>query len=305
MIYNTTKLIEAVKRNASIPTSQRRWSNDDFLAFLNEELQLTMVQKLLEIRQDYFVTTVDTSLVASQSNYTIPTSAVGWKLEAIGYVDSSGVYSRLPLITRDKRSSYSSISTATSPSAVYIMNDEVNTVPSMGTTVSGSLRFDYVQIQNELVLPSECGLISSVTDTGTDYQMTVGTVPISSGDNIDVISGTNPFNKIASNVTQTTSGMVITNTYGSGYDRAPVAGDYVCPVGKTPIPNIPEDYHPVLAQMAVMRCLASANDVKGMQAAGVVMANMITTATTRSSKRVHDSPRKIVPNNYVLNHFRG
>jgi hypothetical protein len=305
MIYNTTELIKAIKRNASIPTSQRRFNDDDFLAFLNEELQITMTQRLLAVRQDYFVQTTDTALVASQSEYDIPTSSVGWKLEAVGYLDSSSNYHKLDIVNRANRDTYKAMSTGTYPLAYYIVNDNIHTIPDMGTSVSGSLRFDYVPIQNELVLPSSCGLITSVSDTGTDYDMTVGTIPISSGDNVDVISGTNPFNKLAANMAQTTSGSVISVTYGSSFDRAPVAGDYVCPVGKSPIPNIPEDFHPVLAQMAVIRCLISANDKKGLETASVALSNMFSVLTTRSSKRVHDSPRKVVSNNYVLNMSRG
>lgn len=378
MIYTTTDLIKAIKRNASIPTSQRRFSDDDFLAFLNEELQITMVKRLLEVRQDYFVTTSDTALVASQSAYSIPSSAVGWKLEEIGYVDTNGNYSKLDKVDRARRDTFLWSATATAPAAYYFENDKINTIPNMGASVSGSIRFSYVPIQNELVLPSSCGKISSVnvdggtitacadngsglirvtvtshgfetgdsctiadvegtteangtftvtyvdadnfdldsstftnaytsggTATGATYEMTVSNIPISSGDNVDVISGTNPFNKIAANVAQATSGLVITVTYGTSFDRAPVAGDYVCPVGKTPIPNIPEDFHPVLAQMAVVRCLISANDSKGLQTASLSLSNMLSTLTTRASSRVNSSPTKIVPNNYVLNLSRG
>lgn len=305
MRYLTTDLIAAIKRDASIPSSQRRFQNDDFLAFLNEELQLTIVGELLAMRQDYFVTTVDTALVASQSNYTMPTSAVGWKLEAVWYLDTSSKEYRLPLITREQRGAYRNNSSGVSPAAVYVLNDEIRTVPDMGATVSGSLRYDFVRIQNEMVLPSSCGKITSVTDTGTDYQMTVETVPVSTGDSVDVVSGTNPYNVFARSVTTSISGSIITVTYGSSFGRAPVAGDYVCPVGKTPVANIPEDFHPVLAQAGTVRCLISANDTKGIQTQSLSLQNMLTRMRNRAGKRINDAPRKIVPNNYILNLSRG
>jgi len=304
MKYNASDLISAMRRNASIPASQVRFSNTDFLTFLNEELQLTIVGELLALRQDYFVTTIDSSLVASQSSYSIPVSAVGWKLEAIGYLDSNSNYTRLPIITRDQRSNYEGITSATAPSAVYLMGNSVVTVPDMGSSVSGSLRFDLVRIQNELVLPTSCGKISSVTDTGTDYQMTVDTVPISDGDTCDVISGSNPFNIIARAVTTSVSGSVITVTYGSDFARAPVANDYVCITGQTPYPNIPEDFHPILAQAGTVRCLIASNDEKGIQTQSVSLGNMIKRMRDRASKRVGDSPKKIVGNNYILNLMR-
>jgi len=304
MKYNASNLIEAIKRNASIPSSQVRFSNTDFLTFINEELQLTIVGELLKLRQDYFVTTIDTALVASQSSYNIPVSAVGWKLESIGYVDSDSNYTRLPIITRDQRSNYEGMTNGTYPSAVYMLGNSVVTIPSMGSSVSGSLRFDLVRIQNELVLPTSCGKISSTTDTGTVYQMTVDTVPISDGDTCDVISGTNPFNIIARAVTASISGSVISVTYGSDFSRAPVANDYICIQGQTPYPNIPEDFHPILAQAATVRCLIASNDDKGIQTQSLSLGNMLSRMRDRASKRINDAPKKIVGNNYVLNMMR-
>lgn len=305
MRYLTTDLIAAIKRDAAIPSSQRRFENADFLAFLNEELTLTIVGELLAMRNDYFVTTVDTALVASQSAYDLPSSAVGWKLETVWYLDSNSKEYRLPLITREQRGAYRNNSSGVSPAAVYLLNDKINTVPNMGSTVVGSLRYDFVRIQNELVLPSLCGAATSVSDDGSDYAITVDTVPVSTGASVDVVSGTNPFNIIARGVTTSIAGSVVTITYGSSFDRAPVAGDYVCPTGKTPVPNIPEDFHPVHAQAATVRCLIASNDAKGIQTQSLSLQNMLSRMRARAGKRVNDAPRKIVPNNYILNLSRG
>jgi len=229
---------------------------------------------------------------------------VGWKLEGIGYLDTNSKYTTLPIITRDQRSNYEGLTSANAPVAVYILGNTIHTVPNMGSSVSGSIRFDLVRIQNELVLETSCGKISSVTDTGTDYQMTVDTVPISDGDTCDVISGTNPFNIIARAVTCSVSGSVVSVTYASSFSRAPVANDYICATGKTPYPNIPEDFHPVLAQAATIRCLVAMNDSKGIQTQAGSLQNMIKRMSDRASKRIANTPKKVVGNNYVLNMMR-
>lgn len=305
MKYDSAELIEAIKRNASIPTSQTRFSNTDFLKYLNEELQLTVVGELLALREDYFVTTIDTALIGSQSTYSIPNVAVGWKLEAVGYLDTDGVYSKLPRITRDQRQNFEFLSTSDIPSAFYILGNDIVLVPEIGTNATGSLRFELVRIQNELVLPTACGKISSVTDTGTDYQLVVDTMPIADGEQVDIVSGTNPFNIIARGVTASVSGFTATITYGTDFSRAPVVNDYLCETGFTPYPNIPEDYHPVLAQAATIRCLVASNDAKGIQTQSVVLTNMFERMRKRSQKRINDAPKKIVGNNYLLNLGRG
>jgi len=300
MRYTTDDIITAVKRNASIPTSQKKYTTADFLAFMNEELQLTLVGELLSLREDYFVTSSTTALVANQDSYAYPTAAVGWKLEAIWHVDSNGAYNKLVRISRNQRHMYQSLSDTSSPAAYFFDGANIEVVPSIGSTVTGSIQFDYVRIQNELVSVSRTGLISSVVDTGTEYQITVGSTP-STTDGVDVIAGTNPFGAIARGESASVVGSVITVS-SSDFERAPVAGDYVCSVGETPIPNIPEDYHPILAQAVTIRCLA--NDPKMLSTQGQVLQNMLTRMRNRSSRRVNNSPQKIVSNSAILNMMR-
>jgi len=303
MKYTSDLLIDAIKRNAGIPTSQKKFQNSDFLAFLNEELGLTVVGELVALNEDYFITTKDTALVASTSRYAIPVTAIGWKLDSIGHVDSNGSYRKLDKITRSQRDMYDTSESGTSPWAYYVEGNNIVTVPDMGSNVDGSLRFDIIEIQNELVLSSSCGLISSVTDLGSDYRLTVGSVP-STDDGVDIISGTNPFNIIAQGKSATVSSPNVTVSQDD-FSRAPVAGDYVAPYGQTPIPNIPEDYHPILAQAATIRCLIAMNDNKGLQTANLSLSNMIERMRNRSKRRVNSSPTKIVPTSPILNLMRG
>ena len=88
------------------------------------------------------------------------------------------------------------------------------------------------------------------------------------------------------------------------FTRAPVAGDYVCETNKTPIPNIPETFHPVLAQAAAVRVLESMGDTKGAQVAMGTLARMIKVIRRRASSRVKAAPKKIISKNHTLNQMR-
>jgi hypothetical protein len=300
--YTGDMLISAIKRNASIPTSQSKFNDTDFLAFLNEELQITMVGELISLNEDYFIMKVDTALVASQTEYDLPTTAIGWKLEEVGYLDSSSNYSRLTRINRSQRDMYDVMTDSSSPNAYYLEGNKIVLVPDMTSSATGSLRISYVRLQNDIVKTNSCGLISNVAVVGATYQLTVDSVPVTSA-GVDIISGTNPFSVLARGLTAAVGGLVITVT-STGFERAPVAGDYIAPVNKTPIPNIPEDYHPALAQMAVIRCLISMNDAKGLQTAQLSLANMMGNIRRRSADRVKASPKKIVSRSHILNLIR-
>lgn len=305
MKYTSENLISAIKSNVGIPSSQRRFNDTDFLRILNEELELTIVSKLIALQQDYFVETETTALVASTSSYDFPTRAIGWKVSTVGYLDSNSNYTKLPRVNRSQRGVYGSLGSSDRPSAFYVMGTKIYTVPDIGTSVSGSLQIDFVRIQSELVTAASCGLISVVTPIGvpvTDYQCTVNTVPsYSSG--VDIVGGENPFLVRCRAASATVAGFDITVS-ASALDTVPVVGDYICQTKKTPIPMIPEDYHPCLAQAATVRIHGAMNDSAGMQAAGMILGNMFNSLQERSADRVDSSPIKIVPANHVLNLMR-
>lgn len=301
MLYTSDLLIEAIKRNGSIPTSQRKFSTSDFLAFLNEELELSIVTLLVSMNQDYFIEHETTALVANQSSYDFPLRGIGWKANAVGYLDTANVYSKLSKINRSQRGSYGS-QLGSSPCGFYIEGTKIITIPAIGATVTGSLEVDFVRIQNRLVSVNSCGLITVVAVVGANYQITVNTVPAVTG-GIDAISGTNPFNVFARASTPVVAGFNLTCPIVD-FERAPVAGDYLCQTGTTPIPNIPEDFHPVLAQAATLRCLISMSDAKGLQTAQLSYSRMLDAISSKAADRVSTSPTKIVPKSRILNSMR-
>jgi hypothetical protein len=302
MIYTSDSLIAAIKRNAQFPSSQRRFEDDDFLAFLNEELQLTIVDELTTLQASMFIERETRALVASQSEYEFPNRAIGWKVASVGHLSASNVYTRLPQIARSNRGRYQNIQENATPAGFYVEGTKIHFVPNVSASPAGSVQFDFIRIQNELVKESVCGEASLVATVGVNYDITVNSVPVYSG-GVDVISGTNPFNVIARNSTPVVLGLIMTIPIVD-FDRAPVIGDWISVTGKTPIPNIPEDFHPVLAQAATIRCLISNNDEKGLTTAMVAYTNMIKRMTNRAKDRVDSSPVKIVPQSRVLGMMR-
>ena len=304
MIYTADELIEAIKRNCGVPSSQRRFNDTDFLRFLNEELNLKVIGILAAMQQDYFVETETTALVSGQSTYSFPTRAIGWKVNSVGYLDSDGKYTKLPRISRSQRGRYGNYSsTSNCPTAVYVMGTKIVTFPDIGSNPTGSLQIDFIPIQNQLVKVNECGLIQSVVDNDPDWTITVNSVPLYSN-GVDVVGGVNPFEVICRNATATVVGQDMTIAK-SAFLADPVAGDYICEKDKTPIPNIPEDAHPLLAQAGTRRVLISINDQKGLQSANLSFNEMVEDIKMRAADRIDSSPIKLVTPSHILNLMRG
>ncbi len=64
---------------------------------------------------------------------------------------------------------------------------------------------------------------------------------------------------------------------------------------QTIIPQIPIELHAMLAQRCAMRCLEALNDISGLQAAQLKLADMETKTSALINNRVESAPLKIIP----------
>ena len=291
MGYTADNLIQSIKDNCMIPTSQNKFSDSMLLRILNEELRLTITGELENLNQEYFVKYQDVPLVASQTEYDIPIKATGWVLRDIGFVGQDTIYNSLNEIQLENIDRTRINTEAARPHAFYKKHTKVVSIPNISASPeSGSWRFYFHKLQNELIKTSSCGLISNVVDTGTDYILTVGSLPITSN-GVDVISSKNPYNIIADNFTATVGGFNITVTK-TGFDSVPVVGDYVVETGKSPWPNIPEDFHPILSMAASVRVAIISKDDKLKSLLESTMQVMVDKLRKRAGNRSKGTVKK-------------
>lgn len=298
----TEELITAVKRKAMIPTSDLTFSNSDYLAFLNEEIKLGLVPKIMEVHEEFFVRSTTSALVASQSNYAIPYRAIGAKLRDVLYQDSAGNQRELTRISPDERTYYANANSQNSYDTFYVQADDIILVPSVGTTVSGSLVLTYYLRPNDLVLGTRVGIISAIA---TGASTTVYTIA-----NIDGDFPTNFTSSLTYDFLQTKSGhkirgMDLTPTAMSAVgftitfdnDDIPsgvVVGDYIALSGECYIPNLPSDLHIILAERVAARCLEALGDQNGLAAANAKVVEAENHAQILIDNRVEGAPQKIV-----------
>ena len=303
MIYTTDDLIAAVKRNALIPNSQRKFSDPDFLAILNEELQLMLTGELMKLNEDFFTTVSFVPLVANQSLYEIPSNAAGWRLRDIFWYDTvANTFTAFPRVALDYAERYQ-FDTADRPTMIVILDSGVGTIPQIGPVASGGLIFAYERLQNKLVLNADCGQVTGIAIVPGGYSMNVTSLPSGYTNGVDVISGTGPHGIIAENDIPVVAPLLVTVT--GLFTRPPVVGDWVARTGNTPIAHIPAEYNIVLAQLAALRyCIANGDD-KSVATITQSVNAMIQKLRERSLNRVKGAPLKIRPKDRVLNLMRG
>lgn len=156
-------LIAAVKRKILFPVAQNTFSDQDILAFANEEMQISQVPSVLQFHEEYFVFQKIVPLVSNISRYAIPTRAVGMRLRDLSASDANGnLYDMTRLNADDKAYFQQNAGTSQTVYTYYLEGNEVVLAPSITSVpVTGNLNFFFYLRPNQLVENSRAATITN------------------------------------------------------------------------------------------------------------------------------------------------
>lgn len=180
--YTSDKLIESVKRKIAFPISQSTFTEDDILAFANEEMYISQVPAVMQYHEEYFVYRIQTPLVTNISRYPIPDRAIGMKLRDIFWSDSSGNYFEMTRIAEDDKAFFQrNIGANQAIHKFYLENNDVILAPSVSSGPTGNLNFFIFLRPNQLVRDSKARQLKAFTlsFTLTELQHTNDVVVVS------------------------------------------------------------------------------------------------------------------------------
>lgn len=298
--YDSATLIDAIKREAMIPTNQSTFTDADFLAFANQETRIGIVPTIMSMHEEFFVRdSDDVTLVANKNNYTIPTRAIGSKVRAVFYKDTNGNLQSMTRIDPSDRPFYQQSNIQNSFVFFYVQGNDVVLLPDVGANPTGSLVFSYFLRPNDLVDASRVSTISNIaedsllgTTTFTVDQIPTGFTTASVHD----VLQTNPGHKtINMNVTPTAIDSTnLTLTFDTDDVSSDIiVGDYIAFAGECIIPQIPSSLHDILAQRVAARCLQALGDQPGFQMAQGRLAEMEVKTGNLVDNRTEGEPIKI------------
>lgn len=294
MAYTTTELLASLKRRALIPTSQSTYAVADFLALADDEIQSRVVPLVLSAREEYYDYDSDSTLSASTTTYAIPSRAVGGKLRNVAVLDSAGaaLYNP-PRIQPEQLPLVSSVATC-----FYVKGNSIvfPNAPTQGST----LRLTHYIRPNRLVATSAAARITAI-NTGTKVLTLSSSIPSTFTTSVtyDLIQAQPGFSHLgidlavsaASGTSMTFSATLPTNL---------VVGDWVALAQESPIPQIPADLHPLLAQGVACRVLEGLGDREGLEAATAELTRMEKSALLLVDDRTEGSPQRVVNRNSVF-----
>ena len=293
MIYTTDNLLTSIKNRAQLPDTTNPSSISapaNLLSLATEEMRIKIVPLILNADKEFYVSRLDVPVVANQEAYALPTRAAGNVLRSIRLVN--GAYDA-PFGAMDRDSL--PMLPASTPLGYFFEDNKICLFPapaSAGLTI----RMRYFQRPSRLEQTANCAQVTAVNTVAS--QVTVSSVPASwqAGNTVDFIAQVVPYpTRAIDQAIVSISGTTITfSTLPS--DLA--VSDWIALSEYSPLPQMPEEFQPVLSQMVVCKCLEATGDRQGLQVALADLKVNLANAVTLITPRDESHPDKIVGTNW-------
>ena len=309
-ILTGDKIIESVRNRAMVPTDNRTFDDNNILSIANEELDVQLLDKLLSIKEGHLATHIDVPR-NDTGIYNIPDRAIGNKLLDISLIESSQVWELTQISIGElpqQDDSYNSYGM----DKFYIEGNQIK-------LIRPARNYEYVRMYfyirpNVLTKVNQSAIIKSITIVGSDTTVTFSSIPSkfqttdSTGAIIkyDIVDSKSP-NKILSwdlvptSINNSLKFMVFNTNSITKQLTNIKQGDYVTFAEESPVPNIPTEMHPVLAQLTAVHILEAMGDTEGLNNAKVRLDRMTMSTMQIVDDRVELAPKKIKPLHGTLN----
>lgn len=291
MPFTTADFLTSVRQRGSIPTTTNASNvnnTTNLLSLATEELHIKLLPLLLSVREEFYVYAKDYTVTADQAAYAIPTRTAGATLRDIQWIEGNNIRS-LPRVDSD-------FITSTASGTVqgyYLQHNDVILYPTPSST-TGTLRLRYYLRPGRLAATTACAQITAVTTT----TVTVASIPSSwaVGTIVDFIKATPPFHYPS--IDQTITALAGTTITFAAVASTVVVGDWLALAEYSPIPQIPFEFQPVLAQMTVVKALEAIGDREGSAAARKDLEVLQASALALMSPRVSGEAKKVIGRNW-------
>jgi hypothetical protein len=306
------KLVESVRNRAMIPNDTSLYTDENILDIANEEIDVQLLDKLLSLHEEHLTVHIDIPRNA-EGIYDIPYRAVGNKVRDITMVTGGTFYEmtqisigELPDYTYDNQTFSQGLD------KFYVESNQIK-------MINNNRGYDFIRVYfyirpNVLVLEKDAGKISRIVEEGDEVVFKFDKLPndYSTATVFDIVGASTP-NKIKCWDIEAVEEGVNVLTAQIRFKKEDVEpflgdikeGDYVCQAEESPVPNLPTEMHPVLAQLTAVHILEAMGDTEALGNAQRRLERMNKSVMSLVDDRVELAPKKIRPRNGVLNESRG
>lgn len=300
--YTSDDLISSLKRRIIVPTSQSTFTEQDFLDFATEEMNMALVQSVMQLQEDYYLHTVDVPIMLNKTKYAIPYRSIGNKLKDVAFKDENGNVQEMTRIGIEDLPFYNSSTGRVH--AYYMSSNEICLAAGSANMINpgGSLMVSYYLRPNSLVPLKEVAIVSSIDRITGIIQLDNFPELFNQSKEIDLIMYKSPHKILKYDILSTamngTNKTITLNLTDIPEDLA--KGDHIALATQTAIPQLPSDLHVILAHRMAARILEALGDTEGLQNANQKLAEMEQKTTVIIDDRVEAASRKVVNRHSIL-----
>lgn len=255
--YTTVGLLTSIRRRAGAPNATSQGTTDyDLLAMANDELNGEVLSLLKQVNDGHLVTTYETPLVGGQGSYALPPRALG---AAIRDATIRKVDGRIQNLRELDYADLPRVATMSGePVYFYFKDTEIVVHPTPLTTSGDVLQLPYYRACSKLVMPQDCDVVASIAGNVVTVVGNSGVLPagFNTAATYDFVKAKPPFSILSMDRKITgISGLQITFDATTPPPSTLAVGDYLCLSEESPIPQIPRELFPFLAQATAVELL--------------------------------------------------
>jgi hypothetical protein len=296
-VMTTDDLIRRVRLRGMVPSDTSTYTDEVIVEVLNDEMDSDVLAQILKLNEEHMVDYVDVDIIPSVTEYKIPERAIANKLRDLALMDSNGNFYETTRISLEEISDNNfDYESSNDLPKFYVQGDSVIlfNAPLRNYT---KLRMYFYMRPSKLVQNKESAKITSIN-------FTTGVVSVDNLPNsyvalpkMDFIAYSSP-NKIIDYdvpcISVNNSSNPRTITFNPNLIPKDLkVGDFVSVAQESPVPNIPTEWHPYLAQAAIVQILESLGDTQGLTNANNKLAKMFKDLSSITDNRVEGSPQKV------------
>lgn len=294
-------LVASVYRRTLSPNAPGALQSGDIITLLDEEMRSTIVPLVLAAQEEFFVMNSDQALVNGTYSYFIPQRAAFAMWRDVVLVDANGNEINMTQLSPE----YTKLTYPAGgnpPQYVYgfiLANDHITLWPPNGSVPTQyTLRMKIKRRPNSLTPSANCGQITAINLNTGDVTLANVDTTWTTAITFDVIPNAPQFTSkvdgAAITAINTTTKIL---TFSTANAALFAVGDWVCPATMSPIPQIPYDMFPLLAQRGAIKVLEALGDTQNLQVAERRYQDMSTDFARTVSPRIDGTPKKIVSRN--------
>jgi hypothetical protein len=292
-----------------VPDDTSVYTDQNILDIANEEMDVQLLDKLLALHEEHLTTHIEVPRNL-EGVYDIPYRAVGNKLRDIVIVTGK-TQSEMTQVSIGELPDYSYGGSSYGIDKFYVESNQIKFIQPNRSYDTVRIYF-YIR-PNVVTKLESCGVIDEIIDDGTTVKFKFNSLPRTYSDLLtyDFVGARTPnkikgwdIDPIVESVSYILGEMSFNRSDIESFLSDIKVGDYICKAEESPVPNIPTEMHPLLAQLAAVHILEALGDSEGLANAERRLAKITKSVTTLVDDRVELAPKKIRPRHGTLNEAR-